>query len=386
MQKLSKDVAIDEQVKFETLLGNQLLVAGLKESGYERPSPIQLKAIPLGRLGTDLIAQAKSGTGKTVVFGVLALDTLQLDLPWPQVVIVAPTREIAVQIRDVIRALGRFMKGLRCEAFIGGIQDDPKKCQGCHVVVASPGRLLALMRTQKMVINHVRLWVLDEADKLIEARMEPQIAAIYSYLPKTIQCVAFSATFSEHLLEALNVFMNTPERICLTEGVPTLEEVQQYHVMIPAQNSEIEMYRAKFEKAAQLLGKVPFYQCMIFVNHLPRAVELTDWLNEIGWKSGHICASLNQHQRLAVMDRMRQFKVRILVCSDLIARGIDIDRVNLVINLDLPWEIETYLHRVGRTGRYGTSGVAINLIGPEDQRFLDELKEKGIQVGPLPGK
>ncbi|CAO3697461.1 unnamed protein product [Rhizopus stolonifer] len=384
--KLSKNVAIDEQVDFSTLLQNKPLVQGLLESGYERPSPIQLRAIPLGRLGIDLIAQAKSGTGKTVVFGVIALETINVQLKETQVLVVAPTREIAIQIRDVLRLLGRFIPGLKCEAFIGGLADDPKKFQACHLIVGTPGRLLALLKSKKITTKYVKLWVLDEADKLIEARLESQISGIYSFLPDTMQCVAFSATFNELLLKSLSVFMKTPQLVRLTEGAPTLEEVQQYQITIPAGATSKEIYRAKFEQTALLLGKIPFYQCMIFVNNLPRSLELTDWLNEMGWKSGHICASLGQQNRLAVMERMRDFKLRVLVCSDLIARGIDIDRVNLVINLDMPWEVETYLHRVGRTGRYGTSGIAVNLIGPEDVNFLRELEERDIEIKPLPDK
>ncbi|KAI9020727.1 P-loop containing nucleoside triphosphate hydrolase protein [Phycomyces nitens] len=123
---------------------------------------------------------------------------------------------------------------------------------------------------------------------------------------------------------------------------------------------------------------------MIFVNSVPRAIELSGWLSEMGWKSGHISSSLSQEQRISVMESMRDFKLRVLVCSDLIARGIDIDRVNLVVNIDYPWEIETYLHRVGRTGRFGTSGIALNLVGPEDELFMDRLRQTGIVIKPLP--
>lgn len=222
--KRSKDVEIEEHVDFSALLQNKQLLQGLQQSGYEKPSPIQLKAIPLGRLGIDLIAQAKSGTGKTVVFGVLAIECVNLSVRQPQVLIVAPTREISVQIRDVIRALGQFIP-LQVEAFIGGlsVEADIKKVNHCHIIVGTPGRLLALLQDKKIDLSHLKLWVLDEADKLLTKEFTPQTEKIFSHLPKSIQHIAFSATFTDQLLNDLNAFMNSPQQIRLTEGVPTLD-------------------------------------------------------------------------------------------------------------------------------------------------------------------
>ncbi|KAI8066004.1 P-loop containing nucleoside triphosphate hydrolase protein [Thamnidium elegans] len=387
--KRSLDVQIDEQVEFDSLLQNKQLLSGLKKAGYERPSPIQLKAIPLGRLGMDLIAQAKSGTGKTVVFGVITLESINIKLKSPQVIIVAPTREIAVQIRDVIRNLGQDMTGLGCEAFIGGLSmsSDYQHLIGCQVIVGTPGRLMALLDDNKIDTSHIKLVVLDEADKLMSDTFEPQINYIFQKLKKVFhQSITFSATFTDELLLSLQKFLKSPQIIRLTDGLPTLNEVQQYYVLMEPSCDKLIMYKTKFEAVEKLLSKIPFYQCMIFVNSLPRSIELSNWLNDMGWKSGHINSNLTQDKRLLVMEKMRDFKIRILVCSDLIARGIDIDRVNLVINLDIPWEVETYLHRVGRTGRYGTSGIAINLIGPDDQDFLNTLIEQGINIQSLPDK
>ncbi|KAI9467977.1 MAG: P-loop containing nucleoside triphosphate hydrolase protein [Benjaminiella poitrasii] len=394
--KRSHDVAIDEKVEFSTLLQNKQLLQGLKKAGYEQPSPVQLKAIPLGRLGVDLIAQAKSGTGKTVVFGVITLEAIQTHVASPQVLIVAPTREIAVQIRDVIRLLGaEYSPPITCHAFIGGLSmhADLQNLAQCQIVVGTPGRLMALMATKKFNMSEMRLIVLDEADKLMSDSFLPQVEYIVSNAKgkkktkKTIQTVAFSATFNEPLLKALSGFMREPQIVRLTDGVPTLAEVQQYYQRVSVKNtSKLSIYKSKFEAVERILSQVPFYQCMIFVNSVPRSMELATWLNEMGWKSGLIHSGLTQEKRLAVMKNMRDFKIRILVCSDLIARGIDIDRVNLVINLDFPWEIETYLHRVGRTGRFGTSGIAVNLIGPEDEAFLNQLLKEGITVNPLPDK
>ncbi|KAI8380812.1 P-loop containing nucleoside triphosphate hydrolase protein [Blakeslea trispora] len=387
MMKRSHDVTIDEKVAFDSLIQNKELIQGLLSCGYEVPSPVQLKAIPLGRLGVDLIAQAKSGTGKTVVFSVIALEAINTAIRFPQVIIMAPTREIAVQIRDVVRHLGALMH-VKCHAFIGGLslQSDAQHLTDCHVIVGTPGRLMALLEAKKVNTTRIRLVVLDEADKMMSDTFQPQVDYILRKLKqKVYQSIAFSATFTEELMQSLSKYLKNPQTVRLTDGVPTLQEVQQYYVPIePSATSTIAVYKCKFEAVERLLSRIPFYQCMVFVNQLSRSSELSSWLNEMGWKSGHIHAGLSQQKRLEVMDQMRHFGLRVLVCSDLIARGIDIDRVNLVINVDLPWEIETYLHRVGRTGRYGTSGIAVNLIGPEDTSFLKALQEKGIQIKPLP--
>ncbi|KAI9301574.1 P-loop containing nucleoside triphosphate hydrolase protein [Cunninghamella echinulata] len=364
----SKDVRIEEDIDFSTLIQNQSILKGLDKSGYARPSPIQLKAIPLGRLGVDLIAQAKSGTGKTVVFGVIALEAIQLRIKSPQVLMIAPTREIALQIRDVVQNLGQCMSGFKCGVFIGGLslKGDIQRLPQCQVLVCTPGRLMWLLENKLLSTNTIKLLVLDEADKLMTEAFKDQINYIYKKLPVNKQTVAFSATFTNELMDSLNQYVNHPQIVKLTYDTPILEEVQQYYVKINTKNipkdnnqgnaghflKNMRIYKAKFEKAAEILSKVDFYQCMIFVNSFPQANELSKWLTEMGWQSGHICAGISQEKRIQVMNSMRQFKMRVLVCSDLIARGIDIDRVNLVINMDYPRDIETYHHRVGRSGRY----------------------------------
>lgn len=225
--KRSADVHIDEQVEFDSLVQNPGLLIGLKKAGYERPSPIQLKAIPLGRLGMDLIAQAKSGTGKTVVFGVITLEGIDIKIKSPQAMIIAPTREIAIQIRDVIRNLGQEMKGLICEAFIGGLSmtSDYQHLIGCHVMVGTPGRLMALLDEKKVSTRNIKLVVLDEADKLMSDTFVPQIQYIYNKLKvdKVFhQSISFSATFTEELLLSLSRFLKSPQTIRLTDGLPTL--------------------------------------------------------------------------------------------------------------------------------------------------------------------
>ncbi|KAI7850689.1 P-loop containing nucleoside triphosphate hydrolase protein [Circinella umbellata] len=346
----SRDVQINEDVDFEALVQNKYLLKGLEQAGYSRPSPIQLQAIPLGRLGVDLIAQAKSGTGKTVVFGVISLEVIRPNVTHPQVLMVAPTREIAIQIRDVIRNLAKYTSNIHCEAFIGGTAQhmDVKRLKNCQIVVGTPGRLMALLHDESLKTRDIKLFVMDEADKLLSEVFGQQIQYINNKLPKKKQTLAFSATFTQDLLDSFQSMMCQPQIVRLTTDVPELEDENQSEY-----KQKLKIYKIKFETVAELLSKIPFYQCMIFVNSIPRAIELSKWLTQEGWKSGHISGSLSQPQRMDVMEKMRDFKLRVLVCSDLIARGIDIDRVNLVINIDYPRDVDTYMHRVGRTGRFG---------------------------------
>ncbi|KAI8983054.1 P-loop containing nucleoside triphosphate hydrolase protein [Pilobolus umbonatus] len=277
--KRSFDVEVEEEISFDSLIKNKDLLNGLAHCGYDKPSPIQLRAIPLGRLGIDLIAQAKSGTGKTVVFGVIILEAINVNNKHPQALIVVPTREIAIQIRDVIRHIGQCIRGLKCEAVIGGLSglEDTQKIAGSQVIVATPGRLMALMNEKRIITRHISLFVLDEADKMMSTTFLPQIQFINSQLPANKQCISFSATFNDDLLDSLSKFMKTPKTIRLIQGVPTLNEVQQYYSQVKVEGdvSQTQIYRAKFEAAADILGKIPFYQCMIFVNSLTRYCSFT---------------------------------------------------------------------------------------------------------------
>ncbi|GBB97047.1 hypothetical protein RclHR1_02900010 [Rhizophagus clarus] len=388
----TKDIQIDEDINFEVLISNPNILKGLSKAGYERPSPIQLKAIPPGKLGLDLIAQAKSGTGKTIVFGIIALGMLDLNNPKPQVLILAPTREIAVQTKEVICNIGRYMKGLSCHVFIGGlpISEDLPKLKKCQIVIGSPGRIGILLSNQNMSNKNVKLLVLDEADKLMENNFFSQIKKINDKLPVNKQVLAFSATYDKPLLKALGHFVRNPHHIMLTDDTPCLEGVLQYYQIVESPETDniiekFKIYEEKFKKIADILGRVPFYQCIVFINHRGRAVDLANYLTSQGWMAMNISGGLDQQARLETMSKARNFQIRVLVCSDLIARGIDIERVNLVVNLDMPKDVETYLHRVGRTGR--THGLAISLIDINEMNFIESLRENHqVKIEPLSDK
>ncbi|KAG0277804.1 DEAD (Asp-Glu-Ala-Asp) box polypeptide 20 [Linnemannia exigua] len=401
----SSDVHINENLDFSSLVSNPVLLKGLTEAGYQRPSPIQLKTIPMGRLGLDMIAQAKSGTGKTVVFSVIAIESVLSQLPKdltngsaaagsksqqqqrPRAVLIAPTREIAVQIQDVIVSIlqGGLNKNITCVAMIGGmpIQKDKDNLKRCSIVVGTPGRVLSLIETGHLETSHIRLFVMDEADKLMEDLYRVDVFKICKGLGPNKQVMAFSATYDDDLLAHLDKLVKNPVYVMLTNGTPELEGVLQFYKSVKLsqeqQSSSVFMRQthlmeAKFAELEGIFTHIPFYQAIVFLNHTRRATDLVKFLARRGWPAMHIASGISQVERLAVMEKARKFELRVLVCSDLIARGIDIDRVNLVVNMDLPRDPETYLHRIGRTGRYGTTGLAVSIVDDTELKTIQILK------------
>ncbi|KAG7401236.1 hypothetical protein PHYBOEH_002420 [Phytophthora boehmeriae] len=367
---------------------------------FLRPSPIQLRALPVALFGNDVIGQAKSGTGKTAVFGVTAVEhairrveqqqqsdpTEDLVVGDPLALILAPTREIAVQIEGVLRQLAKFRPEIVIRTCIGGLsvaQDQMHLAAGCHIVVGTPGRVKALIDQRSLPCSALRLLVLDEVDKLMAGDFEKDIQYIAAALPERRQTLAFSATFTPDQLVAVATLMRTPqvvrvrgpddvttEFISSTEDLAELKErersnspelwlrhVKQYFSVVKtpstvASGDALNM-NIKIVKLASLLSEIVFDQCMVFCNDKFRAEALATALVSQGWPAACITGSQSQATRLEVMEAFRTSSLRVLVSTDLTARGIDVDKVNFVVNLDLPRDPATYLHRVGRTGRFG---------------------------------
>ncbi|XP_048409378.1 probable ATP-dependent RNA helicase DDX20 [Stegostoma tigrinum] len=355
-------LAPGEQVDFAALLLTQPVLEGLREAGFERPSPIQLKAIPLGRCGLDLIVQAKSGTGKTCVFATIALDSVILENPATQVLVLAPTREIAVQIHSVITAIGIKMEGLECHVFIGGtpLNLDKMRLKKCHIAVGSPGRIKQLIEIGFLPTASIRLFILDEADKLLEeGSFQEQINWIYSSLPSNKQMVALSATYPESLAHHLTRYMRDPNFVRLNPTDPSLIGLKQFYKVVNSYPLPHKIFEEKMQHLLELFSKIPFNQALVFSNLHSRAQRLADILTSKGLPAVCISGSMNQNQRLEAMSKLKQYKCRVLISTDLTSRGIDAEKVNLVVNLDVPQDWETYMHRIGRAGRFGTQGLAV---------------------------
>lgn len=392
---------------FEDMSLSPSVAAGLRAAGFVRPSPIQRAAIPIARFGADMIAQAKSGTGKTCVFAVAILEAVDPRCTRPQALVVCPTREIAVQSRAVIATLGARIPGLRCGLFIGGLSEGADRKAVCtsHVAVGTPGRVLALAADSGRVVAAVaatettpsvnepqgnqvsgpfrtcRLIVLDEADQLLGKSFAPQVAAILSRMPRRRQTLVFSATFTDAALKLARCWMRDPQVLRLSQDEPSLEGVSQFSLCVASSDGAgaafppHRIFANKVRAVVRLLGSLDFHQAVLFSNDKDRAEEVAEILEDNGWPAVSIAGGQSQSTRLRAMDALRDFRVRVLVSTDLTSRGIDVERISLVVNVDLPRDPATYIHRVGRTGRFGTRGVAISIVARGAQeRALERIQ------------
>ncbi|XP_062854501.1 probable ATP-dependent RNA helicase DDX20 [Trichomycterus rosablanca] len=383
------DVVLSGGVEFSSLLLSKPVLEGLASSGFHRPSPIQLKAIPLGRCGLDLIVQAKSGTGKTCVFSTIALDSLVLDNLSTQVLVLAPTREIAVQIHSVVMAIGSAMEGLACHVFIGGrpVSQDKLHLKKCHIAIGSPGRIKQLIEMGALLTASIRLFVLDEADKLLEeGSFQEQMNWIFSSLPVNKQMLALSATYPESLAQQLCRYMREPTFVRLNPTDPGLLGLKQYYKLVQAHPLPHKIFEEKVQNLLELFSKIPFNQALVFSNLHSRAQHLADVLSSKGLPAVCISGGLSQEQRLEAMSKLKQYQCRVLISTDLTSRGIDAEKVNLVINLDVPQDWETYMHRIGRAGRFGTLGVAVTYCchGEEENKMMAIAQKCSLTINPLP--
>ncbi|XP_053313556.1 probable ATP-dependent RNA helicase DDX20 [Spea bombifrons] len=385
------DVLLDpgETSDFSSLLLSQPVLEGLEAAGFNRPSPIQSKAIPLGRCGLDLIVQAKSGTGKTCVFSTVALDSLILQNTATQILVLAPTREIAVQIHSVITSIGSRMEGLECHVFIGGtpLPQDKARLKKCHIAVGSPGRIKQLIEIGFLNTASIRLFILDEADKLLEeGSFQEQINWIYSSLPANKQMLAVSATYPESLAKALTRYMREPTFVRLNVSDPSLLGLKQYYKVVNSYPLPHKIFEEKVTHLQELFSKIPFNQALVFSNLHSRAQHLAEVLTTKGFPAVCISGSMNQNQRLEAMAKLKLFHCRVLISTDLTSRGIDAEKVNLVINLDVPHDWETYMHRIGRAGRFGTYGLSVTYCcrGEEENLLMGIAQKCNLHLLPLP--
>ncbi|XP_024251470.1 probable ATP-dependent RNA helicase DDX20 [Oncorhynchus tshawytscha] len=388
-RKRTDDVVLSGGIDFNALLLSQPVLDGLAASGFKKPSPIQLKAIPLGRCGLDLIVQAKSGTGKTCVFSAIALDSLVMENTTTQVLVLAPTREIAVQIHSVVMAIGSAMEGLQCHVFIGGtpVSQDKISLKKCHIAVGSPGRIKQLIELGLLVTASIRLFVLDEADKLLEeGSFQDQINWIFSSLPVNKQMLALSATYPESLAQHLAHYMREPTFVRLNPSDPGLIGLKQYYRLVRSHAMPHKVFEEKVLLLLELFSKVPFNQALVFSNLHTRAQHLADILSSKGLPAVCISGSLSQDQRMEAMSKLKQYQCRVLISTDLTSRGIDAEKVNLVINLDVPQDWETYMHRIGRAGRFGTHGLAVTYCchGEEENKMMAIAQKCNLILCALP--
>ncbi|MCL4122376.1 UNVERIFIED_CONTAM: hypothetical protein GTU68_062062, partial [Idotea baltica] len=281
-----------------------------------------------------------------------------------QVLVVAPTREIAVQIGQVVNSIGSAMPDLRASTFIGGINilEDKAKLKCCHIAIGTPGRLIQLVSLGNLNLKNVRLLVLDEADQLLTGQFKSSILELVKSLPLNKQVLALSATYPQEITDFLDKFMRSPSHVRLGKESPALLGVCQFVRLLPDHPQPHKRHKIKFNELLSILSTVSFNQCLVFSNSQLRAESICNQLKSSGWPASFLTGGQMQEDRLQAFFALCSYKCRILVSTDLSARGLDSEHVNLVINLDVPSDQATYLHRVGRAGRYGSKGMAISLV------------------------
>ena len=358
------------------------LLRGIYSYGFENPSPIQQKAIKPILDGKDVIAQSQSGTGKTGCFVVASLQKIDLSLQDTQIVIMAPTRELSLQIKSVITEIGSYMKDLKTYLLIGGQSTDYDinnfKYETPHLIVGCPGRIHEMIRRKHLTTKNIKLIVLDEADEMLSQGFKEQVYNIFQFLPSNIQVSLFSATLPIQLYNLTDKFMREPTKIILKTEILTLEGIKQYYV-------NVEDDSQKYETLKDLYSVFSVSQSIIYCNSIKRVQELYNAMTQDGYSVCQIHSGLEKEERVKQYKDFRDGNQRVLLSSNVTARGIDIQQVSTVINFDIPKCTSTYLHRIGRSGRYGRKGTAINFITKRDIRLLKEIEEfYSTQISELP--
>ncbi|KAF9530266.1 DEAD-domain-containing protein [Crepidotus variabilis] len=374
----TEDVTATKGLEFEDMYLRRELLMGIFEAGFERPSPIQEEAIPIALGKRDVLARAKNGTGKTAAFVIPSLQQVDVAKPKIQALLLVPTRELALQTSQVCKILGKHM-GLQVMVTTGGttLKDDILRLsESVHVLVGTPGRILDLAGKGVADLSECPVFVMDEADKLLSPEFAPVMEQLLAFLPTERQVMLFSATFPLIVKDFKDKHMRSPYEINLMDEL-TLRGVTQYYAFVEE--------RQKVHCLNTLFSKLQINQSIIFCNSTNRVELLAKKVTELGYSCFYSHAKMLQSHRNRVFHDFRNGVCRNLVCSDLLTRGIDIQAVNVVINFDFPKNSETYLHRIGRSGRFGHLGLAINLVTYEDRFNLYKIEQElGTEIQPIP--
>jgi superfamily II DNA/RNA helicase len=369
------------------------LTRGIYNYGYERPSEIQSKAIGPIISGRDVIGQAQSGMGKTATYSISTLQVIDSKIRDTQAIILANTRELAAQVESVISNLGRYMKVNVCLSISGipvknnmdALRNRP------HIVVGTPGRIYDMIKRKALRTNMIKIMVIDEADEMIkdsndkfveEGNMKfgflEQIKYIFQYLPNTMQVALFSATMPPDFFELTEKFMRNPVRILIEPENLTLNGIKQYYI-------DIEKNEYKFEILCDLYDVLSVSQSIIYCNSRKMVEDLTNKLSDANFCVSYIHGSMTPLEREEKLKDFIAAKSRVLVSTDLLSRGIDVQQISVVINYDIPKSVDNYLHRIGRSGRYGRKGVAINFNTPYDDSKLKAIERHyNIEIEQFP--
>jgi len=365
---------------FEEMGLNQSLLKGIYQAGFTEPSAVQARAIAPIIEGRDVCAQSQSGTGKTTIFCIGVLNQIDPRKAELQALCISPTRELAEQTQNVMLSLGEYLKA-RVHCCIGGhpVSEDIRTLQGgVHVVSGTPGRVFDMISRNALNTRHIRLLVIDEADEMLQRNFKSQIYDIYRYLPPHTQIIVISATMSNEVLEVTEKFMNDPVRILVKRDELTLEGIKLFFVAVEKEDW-------KFDTLIDLYDTLTVTQAVIFCNTKRKVDWLTDKMRKQNFTVSAIHGDMPQRERDAITNEFREGESRVLICTDVFGRGIDVAQVSLVINYDLPNSRELFIHRVGRSGRFGRKGVAINFVKNDDIQILRDIEQfYSTQIDEMP--
>ena len=362
-------MAEEDKVTFDSLSLKDNLLRGIYSYGFENPSIIQHKSIPIFMSNKDLIAQAQSGTGKTGAFVIGSLQKVNTEEKSTQIIIVSPTRELSRQTMSVLEELSKHMD-VSYQEVIGGT--DIFVCRAGldkspNIVVGTPGRILDMINKKALFTDKISTVVFDEADEILSYGFKETIHDIVQRIPESTQICLFSATMPDEVLELTTKFMNNPESILVKKEALTLEGIKQFYI-------NIKVSDWKYDILKDLYDTISISQCIIYFNSKNKLMEINQRLLDENFPVSFIHGDLSSEERKQTMELFKSGQSRILLSTDLLSRGIDIQQLSLVINFDLPRSKETYIHRIGRSGRYGRKGVAINFITDRDTQQMNEIE------------
>eukprot|EP01068_Selenidium_serpulae_P012601 Selendium_serpulae@DN5851_c0_g1_i1.p2 len=369
-----------EYETFDEMGLKEPLLRGIYAYGFEKPSAIQKRGIKPIVDGHDTIGQAQSGTGKTATFAISTLERIDATKDVCQALIMAPTRELASQIHKVTSAFGVYLH-VRCHLSIGGTdrRREPELLKlGQHVVVGTPGRVGDILDHSHLRANNIRLFILDEADEMLSKGFKEQIYTVFRCLPGEVQVCLFSATMPAEILELTSKFMRNPKSILVKAEELTLEGIRQYYI-------DVQQQQYKVETLIDIYSQLSLNQTIVYCNAKKTVDQLAYELDKQDFTVCRIHADMMPDERNKVMTDFREANSRVMIATDVMARGIDVQAVSVVINYDLPNSLENYLHRIGRSGRFGRKGTAINLCTSADMQQLKDIEQHyNTQIGEMP--
>ena len=376
------DISYDEEISaFDNITDiSDKLLRGIFGMGFEIPSSIQRKAINPIRSGVDIVAQAQSGTGKTATFLIGTMDKIDLDKKYPQVIVICPNRELAQQIFFNFEGLNTYLK-IKGALIMGGtlVEDNFKVLDaGAQFIVGTPGRIYDMMKRYVLKTENLKTFVMDEADEMLSRGFKDQVYEIFQFIPNEAQICLLSATMPNEALDLTEKFMKNPKQILVKKDSVTLEGIKQFYLGVEQENW-------KTATLFDLYERLQIKQTIIFTNSKRKAEWLKEKLEEENHVVSCIHAGLTQVERDKTMKNFRTGLSRVLIATDIIARGIDVQQVEIVINFDIPRHIETYIHRIGRSGRFGRKGFAINFVTEKEFSQLEKIQNHYMTViEPLP--